>query len=286
MAGGRDCRTTRVKDSLLWRKPLAISTLFSFPLKKSKGDGCLRGIFSLLADRFYIPALPGPGEELQLPQEVGRHLRTVLRLRPGDCLRLFDGNGTEAQAKILGVQRHAVRVRILELGPGGLVPWREIELAFAIPKGSRLETLLGQATQLGVRSLQPLHFARSPKSARHSDIPARWKRILQATAGQCGIDRIPRITPPLPFATWLEGPLHPHPYIALPPQRGTALLGLRPSREPASLLVGPEGGFSPEEIREALKRGMSPLTLAPTVLRVETACTAGLSLLMAAGRPE
>ncbi len=286
MAGGRDCRTSRVKDILLWRKWPRISTLFWLARKKSKGDPGSRGIFSPLADRYYVPELPAAGEELLLPQEVSRHLRTVLRLKRGDCLRLFDGKGLEARAQALELQRGGVQVRIQERGPGGRAPWREVELAFAIPKGSRVETLLSQATQLGVRSLQPLLFERSPKSARLSRIPSRWERILQAAAGQCNLDRLPQLRPPLPLGAWLQAPLPPHPHIALPPQGGTPILSPKPSRQAASLLVGPEGGFAPLEIREALERGLSPLTLATTVLRIETATTVGLSLLLAAGKPE
>ena len=259
--------------------------MFSVPRKNSKRDPKSRGIFSLLADRYYVPELPEPGEELLLPQEVSRHLRTVLRLRRGDCLRLFDGKGVEAQVRTMEIQRSGIRVRVQERGPGGRAPGGEVELAFAIPKGSRLETLLSQATQLGVRRLQPLHFERSPKSARLRSIPSRWERLLHAAAGQCSLDRLPQLRPPLPFRTWLHAPLPSHSHIALPPQEGTPILGPEPSKEAASLLVGPEGGFTPGEIEEALERGLSPLALAPTVLRIETATTVGLSLLLAAGKP-
>ncbi|HHI79089.1 MAG TPA: 16S rRNA (uracil(1498)-N(3))-methyltransferase [Planctomycetes bacterium] len=286
MAGGRECRTSRLKDVLLWRKSLGISTLFCRAGKKTRADPNPRCIFSSLADRYYLPELPEPGQEVLLPQDLGRHLRTVLRLRRGDRLQLFDGKGEEAQAEIQEAGRGGVRVRVLAKSKGGEAPWRELELAFAVPKGSRLETLLAQATQLGVRRLQPLLFERSPKSARLRSIPPRWERILQAAAGQCRLDRLPLVLPPLPLRDWLQAPLPPQAYIALPPARGTPILGPEPSRSGAALLVGPEGGFSPEEVEEAREGGLVPLCLAPTVLRIETAATVGLALLLAAGRRE
>jgi 16S rRNA (uracil1498-N3)-methyltransferase len=283
MAGGRGCRTTRVMDSLLWRKCPGISTLFSVPGKKTDGDPPQGGIFSPLADRYYVPEIPEAGREILLPKEVSRHLQKVLRLSRGACLQLFDGKGIEAKAETLELQRGGLRVQILDRGRGGKAPWREIELAFAVPKSSRLETLLSQATQLGVRSLQPLLFHRSPKSAQIHSIPPRWERLLQAAAGQCGLDKLPLLRPPLSLEDWLQGPLPSKTYIALPPKEGTPIHPLEPSQDSAALLVGPEGGFTAEETQMALEAGLSPLTLAPTVLRIETATTIGLGLLLTAG---
>ncbi|RYD20704.1 MAG: 16S rRNA (uracil(1498)-N(3))-methyltransferase [Verrucomicrobiaceae bacterium] len=231
--------------------------------------------------RFYLPA-----EEWQenpaLTGDEARHVAQVLRMRAGDAVIVFDGQGRRAAAEILSVSRDRVPLKLGEEQPSK-APLPAITLAQAIPKGKNMDLIVQKSVELGVAAIQPLvtRYTVVQPGEGKSD---KWRRNALEACKQCGQDTLPQIADPLPFDRWL------------PSQAGTPGLkliaslapGARPFRSvledhpgttEATLLVGPEGDFSPEETAAALEAGFLPISLGSIVLRVETATLFCLSAL-------
>jgi 16S rRNA (uracil1498-N3)-methyltransferase len=229
--------------------------------------------------RFFLPPSAW-GSAPALSGDEARHLSQVLRIRPGDSVEVFDGDGRRAAAEVLQVSRDRIALRIGEavvsppLSPA-------ITLAQAIPKGKNMDLIVQKAVELGVSGLRPLVTRRTivqPGDGK-SD---KWRRIALEACKQCGQDRLPAISEPLAFGQWI-----------LEPPSGLRLIaslapGARPLREvieehagatEVTVLVGPEGDFSEGEIAAALAAGFQPVTLGRIVLRVETASLFCLSAL-------
>lgn len=240
-------------------------------------------------NRFYLPEIPeAPGAEANLPPEEAHHLARVKRIGAGERVLVFDGEGREAEAEVVAVRRGGgeVRVRIV----GAVAAARELAvriiLGVAPPRGKRMQVLLEKATELGAAAILPLVTARSVVDVRGRDeMPEKWRRTTIEAAKQSGVRRVPAIRAPLPLEAALSEPadvrllLHPGPGAApirdfFPPAGST-----RPAS--ALVLVGPEGGFTEDEVARARAAGLAIARLGPTVLRVETAAIAAVATIAA-----
>ncbi|RME33643.1 MAG: 16S rRNA (uracil(1498)-N(3))-methyltransferase, partial [Gammaproteobacteria bacterium] len=200
--------------------------------------------------RLYCPLPLSPGAELELPERATRHAATVLRMRPGDEVILFDGRGGEYPAELLEVSRRRVRVRV----GGQRAVEREsslrITLLQGISRGERMDYTIQKAVELGVGRIVPLTTRRC--NVRLDDDRARrrlehWRGVVISACEQCGRNRLPELTPvtPLPALAELELPAR---RMVLQAGGGR---GLRPEPEcpvEVAVLTGPEGGFAPEEL--------------------------------------
>jgi 16S rRNA (uracil1498-N3)-methyltransferase len=229
-----------------------------------------------MARRYHVAHLD-PGARLVLADEVGHHLARVMRVRLGDTVRLFDGRGQEAAAAVVAVRKGEVEVEVGQVTPALREPRCALDLAFALPKGSRAEWIYEHGTEVGVRAFHPLRCARSsfqPADDRH----IRWQRLAHAATGQCDRAHVPQVHPVESFARFVRGPdLPDERYIAMPD--GEPLGAAAAAR--AALLVGPEGGFTDEEVMLALAHGFRPRSLGPLTLRTETAALVGAARLLA-----
>lgn len=170
---------------------------------------------------------------------------------------------------------------VVEVGP-----WhdREVEsplkitLALGIARGERMDFALQKATELGVQEIVPLLTERTVvrlDSNRLEKRMAHWRGVVISACEQCGRNRLPEIHPPKPFAIWLRESCGG--MILFDPE-GKPLSELHPPGAGAlTLLIGPEGGLTPEEREGALKRGFQNTVLGPRILRVETAVVAGIT---------
>ncbi len=227
--------------------------------------------------RIYHPSALKEGSEVTLRPQAQRHLRTVLRLRPGAPLILFDGEG------------HACRASLRENDTAAVGPPLEsdtespltLHLLQGVSKGERMDHVVQKATELGVTTITPvltrrcvvrLAGERAEKRLRH------WREIVIHACEQCGRNRLPLLREITPLDEALNH-TGSGMKLVLNPADGKNLGTLQPPQNGVTLLVGPEGGLSGEEIRQAIRHGFVGLRLGPRTLRTETAPIAALSAL-------
>jgi 16S rRNA (uracil1498-N3)-methyltransferase len=235
--------------------------------------------------RFFITPQEAKHPEPRIEGEEARHIRQVLRLGPGDGLLLFDGTGFEYRAKIKAIHGREILLDIL--GCNAVSRESPLELGLGIPfiRSQAMEWILQKGTELGVCSFHPFFSSRSSRnfSGEGSDSRRqRWRKILVESAKQCGRNRLPELLEPVPFGALLgEKP----PGLGLIPYEREQAMNLGRLKEESPeikkifVLIGPEGGFSPEEVASALDAGFRSVSLGPRILRSETAALAMISLL-------
>ena len=224
--------------------------------------------------RIYLPQPLAPGVHLELPDSVQHRLYRVMRMGVGDRFEVFDGTGTAAVAELTDAKGRRAEVTALLPDKPALPP---LTLAVALLKREAWETVLRQATEMGVTALVPLttRFAQVGK-LNHE----RAHLIMVEAAEQCERVSLPHLLPVTPLDAYVTGLTQPclwaYERLAAP-----ALAG-GPHTVPSALLVGPEGGFAPEEV-DMLTRTplLQPVSLGPTILRADTAVVAGLATLQA-----
>lgn len=224
---------------------------------------------------FFITALPAVGETVVLTGEEAQHATGARRLRVGDVLWLFDGQGTLARTALLALDKRARSVELrIEERRDTPPPARRVHLACALPKGDRQAVLLDMATQLGMTDFTPLVCERSVVTAgEHS--AERWARVCLGACKQSRRLFLPRLHPAVtPEALTLHGAtLLAHP-------DGAPLVSVWPDApKPLTLLIGPEGGFTEPELRAFEAAGATRVSLGPAILRIETAAVALLAAL-------
>lgn len=232
--------------------------------------------------RFILP--PAAWSASRLEGDEARHLSQVLRIRPGEAITVFDGCGRRATAVVREVARDRVT---LEIGPASppVEVRPAITLAQAIPKGKNMDLIVQKAVELGVAGIQALvtrHTIVQPGEGKAE----KWRRTALEACKQCGQDFLPEIPDPLPFDRWLAGLPDTSPnglrlIASLAPGARPlhTVLHEHPGTGTATLLIGPEGDFTPTETAAAIAAGFLPVSLGPIVLRVETAALYCLSAL-------
>lgn len=236
--------------------------------------------------RLYIPRPLERGEFCAATPGQARYIQSVMRMREGDTLLVFNGTGREYEA----VVRQSPEGLSLEIGAFRTVsPGRiEITLCQAIPKAEKLDGIIRRATELGAGRLVPFLAERSiPRwpAAKAQLKRERWQKIAVEAARQCGRTDIPEIAEIAAYDEMLQ--LARAGALNLILWEEEADRGIREIlRDPAHartrdflLVVGPEGGFSRDEVDRACAAGLLPVSLGKTVLRVETAALSVLAIL-------
>lgn len=239
--------------------------------------------------RFFVPGVQDTDVEIQLPEGEARHAARVLRIQPGETIVLLDGAGGVHRGAVTTVGRRDVGVRLIEHRHQPAPPC-EIILVQAVAKGPAMEGLLHRAVELGCSRLVPLV---SERSVSRPDDPAvkqeRWQALAIEAAKQSGNPWLMTVEAPITPAQWLRRP-RPHDLLLVASLEDAAqhphlpLLDhqRRSGNSPRSIavLIGPEGDFSPDEYAAFRAAGAHPISLGPHVLRVETAATAVLAVLV------
>lgn len=235
---------------------------------------------------FFLPPEAITPPTISITGQLLTHVRDSLRMKVGDRLLVGDGEGRRYQAEVSAVAKAAVTARILDtlLQPPRQLP--SLVLAQALLKGDKMDLVIQKTTELGVSSIVPLqtrYAVVQPRLDRLDTQTARWQRIALEAAQQSEQWMVPEVMSPQPMLRYVgkdSGSLR----LMLTERRETSV-NLRKITLPDSpagiitLMVGPEGGWAPEELLEAEKAGFVPITLGPNILRAETAAIVAIGIL-------
>ncbi len=223
-----------------------------------------------MAERFYVNCELKPGPVLVQGAEA-HHLAVVCRVRPGDVVCLFNGDGHQYPARIQEINRREVALEVFAVeSPVRELPYR-LDVAAPLPRGDRAQFLLEKLTELGVTSFTPLRTARSVVHPRETKLDKLQRYGIEASK-QCGRNVLLEVRPMMEWAAFCDAPeLPPRRILAHPGAEGIRSLMENAARCDTVAAVGPEGGFTDEEVALARSAGWRMLDLGPRILRVETA---------------
>lgn len=235
--------------------------------------------------RFYCPQPLVNGSTVELPEAVAHHLH-VVRLQPGAALTLFNGEGGQYRATLVETgKRRATAVIDAHEAIEAEAPY-PVTLAQGLPEGSKMDWIIEKAVELGVAAIQPLAAARSVvrlSGERLEKRQAHWHGVIVAASEQCGRNRLAQLHPMTDVQPWLAASAGTT-RILLSPRATESLAGWARTNAPqaVTLLIGPEGGLTPQEEDTAVAAGALSLSMGPRVLRTETAGLAALAVLAGA----
>jgi len=239
--------------------------------------------------RFYVSPDDIKEDVARLDPSQSRHLVRVLRLRPGDEVVLFDGE-SEFVARIAEIKSKGVLLDILRKIDATPDSPFEFRLAQALIKGPRMDWLIEKATELGVKRITPVSTGRCviQKNAESGAKVSRWRKIAQSAAAQSGRKDIPEIESPRSFEEIIREQADLKVVLWEGEQKSGTDIVLREwdrikARKPPysiTLMVGPEGGFTSEEVKSAVAMGWVTWGLGDMTLRSETASIVGMAILI------
>jgi 16S rRNA (uracil1498-N3)-methyltransferase len=240
-----------------------------------------------MSHRFFFPQTR---IENSMPTIIGpdvNHIKNVLRLKPGDHILLFDGTGTEYTACIAHLSSNEVAVKIIEKTDSSLESFVHISIAQAYLKEKKMDLLIRQVTELGINHWRPFFSKRSiptPDQNRMYSRAQRWEKIMIEAVKQCQRSRLVEIGQPVSFEELLILANDADIKIIF---WENAVNMLNPNIFSAHKhkirsvysMIGPEGGFSDQEGKQAIEAGFIPVKIGPRILRAETAAVAVCALL-------
>lgn len=235
------------------------------------------------APRFYCPPPLPLSTNFELPAAAAHHASRVLRLRVGDAVQIFDGIGNALDATINEISGKHVMLGNLQTCMSTPSSGMRIVLAQAMCSSDKMDWIVQKATELGVSEVLPVQTQRSVAKLAGSRAEKRtehWRSVAIAACEQCGRNDLPNIHAPQELDAWLVSmrTASGSKFILLP--GGATQLQAQPKPQAsATLVIGPEGGFTADEASVALQMGFTPVLLGPRVLRTETAAIAGISAL-------
>jgi 16S rRNA (uracil1498-N3)-methyltransferase len=230
---------------------------------------------------------------LILSEAESHHAARVQRLSAGNWVELFDGKGTWGRGKITKTERRNITIEVDAVGYSDDKPTISLTIATAIPKTARQNVLFEKCTELGVSTIVPLVTTRSVVNPRPNSIE-KWNRVTIEAAKQCGRNRIPTITAPASLEESISRLADTRLKCLAHPCNAGASLGRllmeNVSRDDndhdsvsLAVWIGPEGGWSDEEIALASDSEMTKVSLGPYILRLETAVIAAAAVVAGFG---
>lgn len=226
-----------------------------------------------MSERFFVEQ-PITGSSAELVDAEAQHLAKVMRAAVGDEVVLFDGSGAQFTAKVARIAKAAVTLDVLERHEVNCEPRVELTLAVALPKGERQKWLVEKLTELGAARLVPLVTERGVAQPVDAAL-ARLRRGVIEASKQCGRNRLMEIGLPQTAGDYFASPDTASSGPRLIAEPGGESLGTLPATlRQLTCAIGPEGGFTPAEVKAALDHQWRPVTLGTSILRIETAAIA------------
>ena len=229
--------------------------------------------------RFYLADALQPGQNISLPENVIRHLH-VLRVREGEEITLFNGNGHSYPTRLLSLAKRQAVAEVLSEQTANNESPLAISLIQAVSSGERMDFTLQKSVEMGVTEIFPVSSARSIvklSGERAEKRQERWQEIVIAACEQCGRNRIPTVHPLLPLPQRLQQLPQSDVHLLMGLHHPTSLKAIQPAPQRITLMIGPEGGWSPEEEAAAFQTGFQSILLGKRVLRTETAALAAIA---------
>lgn len=231
--------------------------------------------------RFFIPEANIDNDTVYFFDDDFNHIKNVLRKKVGDQIQCFNSKGTEFEAVIYEIEKDLIKAKIMHSYQKNTEPIVKITLAQSLPKGLKFDEIVQKSVELGVCEIIPFI---SERSIKKSDKLERWNKIAKESAEQCGRTIIPKVHHVLKFEDMLA---NSNKYkLKLLPWEGESLQTiknvLQKTKNVDSILVtiGPEGGFSSNEVNLAKSFGFETISLGKRILRTQTAGPAVLSMIL------
>ncbi len=215
-------------------------------------------------------------------EAIARHLQ-VLRIAVGETITLFDGTGGEFTATLTDIRKRDATVTLDAFDPIERESPINITLVQALATADKMDLIVQKAVELGATSIAPIATARATlklDGERAEKRVAHWQAVAVAACEQCGRNRIPVVRGVQTLDQWLRTPFNGS-RVLLQPLAENSLLNSIDMASPVALLIGPEGGFSDDEIARAVANGVTTAKFGPRVLRTETAGLAAIAALAA-----
>jgi len=220
---------------------------------------------------------------LTLSKNHSQHLCKVLRLKEGEVISVFHPDYGEFTAELIEAHTKAAIIHIKDqIHPAPQKPKCHLHLAQCISRGDRMDYAIQKATELGVHEITPIYANRCGKPLPKERIQKRlqhWQGIIDSAVQQCGRIDSPKLNEPLSLDAWLDQNKNELALAALVSSKNDALKNIQSKPNSVSILIGPEGGFTPEEETLLQNKGTLAWQLGPRVLRTETASVVALTLL-------
>jgi len=238
--------------------------------------------------RFHAPPGAFAKAQVTLENDEARHLREVLRLKPGDEAFVFDGEGREFRCRVETARSDSALLSLLaEVPAASPESFLDLTLAVALLKGDKFDLMVQKTTELGVSKLVPVITDRAEVKLRDQQDASkrltRWQRIALEAAKQCGRACVPVIEPPVAAADLLQTSIADDALRVMFSERGgsdfSAAFAQTPAPTKMMALVGSEGGWSDGEIKLAQAQQWRIITLGGRILRAETAAIAVTAVL-------
>ena len=227
-----------------------------------------------MAHRFYCPQLPETGA-VQLTETEAHHLVHVLRTQVDDRVELFNGAGLAATCRVAEIRKRDVTLEVITAAKDQPVQ-KKVILATAVPKGDRFDWLIEKVTELGVSQLIPLTTSRSVVDPRSSKLD-KLRQTVVAACKQSGRNCLMEITAVTSWKDFIHGSASVSRVLVAHPSGitlGEAVQAGYVDTNPVCFAIGPEGGFTDDEVELARSSGGHAIQLGPQILRIETAAVA------------
>jgi 16S rRNA (uracil1498-N3)-methyltransferase len=231
--------------------------------------------------RFYTNSPLQINTIVQLSESAAAHAGKALRLEAGDEATLFNGDGFDYRCMLTTVKKNEVSAQITGAEKVDSESPLDITLLQAISSGDRMDFTIQKAVELGVRKIQPINSQRSVvklNAERAEKRTEHWQNIAISACEQSGRAFVPKVLPPLALDKWLSlNPQQQELRMQLNPTGAKRLAEISKPSNGITLLIGAEGGLSPEEIDTATKNGFESILLGPRILRTETAALTAIA---------
>lgn len=228
--------------------------------------------------RYFVPELPKSGGRVELPTSEAHHATRVMRVQVGDSVTLFDGAGSESAAVISQTGRNEC---LCEAEPAVAIdrePSRAIHFGIALPKPDRARELIERLTELGVASVTPIVAERTQRPPSDSLLEKLRRGVIEACK-QCERNRLLEIRPVATSSDFFATKQTGQRLIAHPSPEAIRLRDIDAANDVIAA-IGPEGGWTDDEVTQAIEHNFATINLGPRIYRVETAATAIAAVLV------